>query len=86
MPPGGRALEPGRQPRGLAVTRGADDDQHLAVGERQIDAVKYIDRAEALRRPRSSRLAIGANRAAIAVLLPGADGQWSEWPPGISRR
>jgi hypothetical protein len=36
------------QQRRLAATRCADDDQHFAIRERQIDAMQYVDQAEAL--------------------------------------
>ncbi len=47
---GGRPLQPRdeAQQRGLAAARGTDDDQHLAVGQRQVDAVQNIDQSEAL--------------------------------------
>ena len=47
---GGWTLQPGDQTQQgrLATARRADDDQHLAIGERQVDAVQHIDQAEAL--------------------------------------
>jgi len=81
---GGRSLEarPQAQQRRLAAARSADDDRHLAVGKREVDAVRHIDRPELLRRPRSSRLAMRAN---LPLRLQDAADQWSEGPIGMSR-